>query len=325
MPAAVDTQTSQTCCAQFTHDVTLHAQGEPRTVLPQLEADPPTPDTAPSHPAVVVAPAQWRQIPGWVHSEVTGAMADGPGIRHGIFLAGCVLRCLYCHNPDTWKIHSGTPTTAAEVVDRIARDVSFLQRHGGVTISGGEPLVQPEFTAAILRGCKELQLHTALDTNGYLGHRIHDSVLEDIDLVLLDIKEWDPTAYRQLTGVDLQPTLEFARRLAQLQRPVYLRYVLVPGLTDHLDRIHHIAQFVADLGNIQRVEVLPFHKMGESKWAKLKTPYCLSETQPPTPELLQQVIAIFHQHGLITPGIPPQKTTLPPDSRPIPQLEIMEP
>jgi pyruvate formate lyase activating enzyme len=251
----------------------------------------------------VVAPEHWPLVTGSVHSETTGAMVDGPGIRHVIFLAGCMMRCAYCHNPDTWHVCNGKLTTAGEVVDTIARNASFLRRQGGVTISGGEPLVQAPFAAAILRGCKELGFHTALDTNGYFGHRMTDAMIQDTDLVLLDIKEWDPSDYRALTGVRLEPTLRFARTLAALERPVWLRYVLVPGLTDNLDHIRSLAEFASDLGNIHRVEVLPFHKMGESKWERLGLPYRLHDTQPPTPELLHVVRQTFADTGLYVPGL----------------------
>jgi pyruvate formate lyase activating enzyme len=248
------------------------------------------------HGAGVVRPA----IRGWVHSTETGGAVDGPGIRFVLFLAGCLMRCRYCHNPDTWHMHQGTPTTSREVLDEIAGYASFLKRaRGGVTLSGGEPLVQPDFTAAILRGCKEMGLHTALDTAGFLGLHADDYLLADVDLVLLDIKAFTEETYRDLTGVALAPTLAFAERLAGLNKPVWLRYVLVPGLTDRFDEIAGLAAFAAGLGNVERVDVLPFHKMGEFKWKMSGVPYTLTDTPPPSPELIEKTRDLFRGAGLV--------------------------
>lgn len=238
-------------------------------------------------------------VSGWVHSVETGGTVDGPGVRYVLFLAGCPLRCLYCHNPDTQHMHDGTRTLAAEVLDDIASTAGFLKRaHGGVTLSGGEPLVQPEFCAAILRGAKAMGLHTALDTSGFLGNHADDYLLADTDLVLLDIKSFDPATYRNLTGSPLRPTLEFAERLSLMRKPIWLRYVLVPGLTDDPAAIDGLADFAAGLEVVERVDVLPFHKMGEHKWAALRRPYALSDTQPPSAELVERVRAQFRATGL---------------------------
>jgi pyruvate formate lyase activating enzyme len=234
-------------------------------------------------------------IRGWMHSTEIGGAVDGPGIRYVLFLSGCMLRCQYCHNPDTWHMHQGKPTTSHEILRDISSYTKFLTR-GGVTISGGEPLVQPDFTHAILRGCKEMGLHTALDTAGFLGLHADDYLLADVDLVLLDIKAFSEQTYHALTGVALQPTLNFARRLAAMNKPVWLRYVLVPGLTDKFDEIEGLAAFARELGNVERVDVLPFHKMGEFKWAAAKTPYKLADTAPPSLELLDRVRSIFRGH-----------------------------
>jgi pyruvate formate lyase activating enzyme len=242
------------------------------------------------------------RVSGWVHSVETAGTVDGPGVRYVVFLAGCPLRCQYCHNPDTQHMHDGTPTTAADVVADIAATAGFLRHgHGGVTLSGGEPLVQPEFCAAILRGCKELGLHTALDTSGFLGAHADDYLLADVDLVLLDIKAFTEATYRKVTGAALRPTLEFAERLASIGKPVWLRYVLVPGLTDDIAEITALAEFAAGLGNVERVDVLPFHKMGELKWRDLGRPYRLGDTQPPSAELTDRVRGIFRAAGLAVP------------------------
>lgn len=240
-------------------------------------------------------------INGWVHSTETGGAVDGPGIRYVLFLAGCLMRCRYCHNPDSWHMHHGRPTTSREVLDDIAAYAKFLiHAKGGVTLSGGEPLVQPDFTHAILRGAKDMGLHTALDTAGYLGLHADDFLLADVDLVLLDIKAFSEKTYHGLTGVALKPTLDFAERLAGMGKPVWLRYVLVPGLTDKMREIAGLADFAARLGNVERVDVLPFHKLGEFKWAAEGFAYTLADTQPPTPELLERVRTVFRDRGLTT-------------------------
>ena len=238
-------------------------------------------------------------VQGWVHSVESGGTSDGPGIRYVLFLAGCPLRCLYCHNPDTRHMHDGTPASSADIVEEIGTYAEFLRRaKGGITISGGEPLVQPEFCAAILRGAKELGLHTALDTSGFLGNHADDYLLDDVDLVLLDIKAFRESTYRRLTGVPLRPTLEFAERLAAMGKPIWLRYVLVPGLTDDLAEIGDLAEFAAGLGVVERVDVLPFHNLGKFKWRELGLPYLLADTQPPSAELVEQVRDCFRARGL---------------------------
>lgn len=209
------------------------------------------------------------------------------------------MHCKYCHNPDTRILHTGTLRTADSILGEIAEYRRFLIRaRGGVTVSGGEPLVQPEFTEQILRGTKEMGLHTALDTAGYLGDRAPDSLLSETDLVLLDIKSILPDIYRNVTGVDIQPTLDFARRLSDLGTTMWVRFVLVPGLTDDPENVALLADFLLTLQTVQRVEILPFHKMGEHKWEALQMPYALSATNPPSAELVNQVFNVFQERSL---------------------------
>jgi pyruvate formate lyase activating enzyme len=237
---------------------------------------------------------------GYLHSIETGAAVDGPGVRCAVFLSGCNMHCLYCHNPDTWKLHDGTPVTLDEVLDKVRPYVPFLCHAGGVTLTGGEPLVQKDFAVAILRGCKALGLHTALDTQGYFGDRLSDEELECIDLFLLDIKLMQPEGYLHLTGAELQPTLDFAQRLAQRKKPVWLRYVLVPGYTDADEDVRRLAIFAQKLGNIERVDILPFHQLGQHKWQELGKPYALAGVQPPSDESVEKTRAIFREYGLNT-------------------------
>ncbi len=237
-------------------------------------------------------------ISGLVHSVESCGTVDGPGIRFIVFLAGCSLRCQYCHNPDTSFKRQGKERSADDVLEEISRYASFIRNAGGgVTISGGDPLFQPEFTRTLLRGCRQMGLHTCLDTSGHLGCNADDAMLDDVDLVLLDIKAWDPEQYRRVTGQPLQPTLDFAERLARRDTAVWLRYVLVPGLTDQLDDIAALARYAAGLGNVQRVDVLPFHQMGKFKWGELGLEYPLMELEPPAQELTDKVRNIFRTYG----------------------------
>jgi pyruvate formate lyase activating enzyme len=170
---------------------------------------------------------------GFLHSFTTGSTVDGPGVRVVAWTAGCQFRCLYCHNPDTWNMMNGMPVTLEHAIAELGKYRHGLKvMSGGFTLSGGEPLMQDRFAVRLFTAAKAMGIHTALDTNGHLGERLSDDELEQIDLVLLDIKTWDPDRHRELTGKDVGPTLDFARRLASRRRPIWLRYVLVPGLTD---------------------------------------------------------------------------------------------
>ena len=183
---------------------------------------------------------------GYAHSYETSSRYDGPGLRIVLFMSGCLLRCSYCHNPDTWHLKDGTYVSAAQVLDRLGKFAPALRSlDGGLTISGGEPMVQLAFTRRILAGAKQLGLHTAIETSGFLGDRADDKYLSLLDLVLLDIKSSDPETYRSVTGRDLAPTLRFAERLAAIGKPVWVRFTLVPGFTDDPANVEGIARFVA--------------------------------------------------------------------------------
>ena len=235
---------------------------------------------------------------GWVHSYETGSTVDGPGIRITLFMSGCLLRCLFCHNPDTWHLKDGTRVELAQAVRRLNDFAPMLRAMGGgLTISGGEPLVQTGFTGGMFAAAKRMGLHTALDTAGLLGARADDDYLANVDLVLLDIKSGNPATYRKITGKELAPTLRFAERLAAMNKPVWVRYVLVPGLSDAPDNIEKVARFIGPMKNVEWVEVLPFHQMGEFKWKSLGLEYQLAATEPPTPEQVRAALDIFHQAG----------------------------
>jgi pyruvate formate lyase activating enzyme len=236
---------------------------------------------------------------GFVHSFTTGSTVDGPGVRVVVWLTGCQFRCLYCHNPDTWKLKNGVPVTIERAKAQLAKYRHGLKMmKGGFTISGGEPLVQDRFVIKLFTVAQSMGIHTALDSNGYFGDRLTDEDLEKIDLVLLDIKEWDRERHLRLTGMEIGPVLDFARRLAAVKKPVWLRYVLVPGLTDKLEDIGHLADFTASLGIVERVDVLPFHQMGAFKWKQLGMDYILRDVEPPSKEIVDKVCDKFRTAGL---------------------------
>jgi pyruvate formate lyase activating enzyme len=235
---------------------------------------------------------------GYAHSYETSSRYDGPGLRVVLFLSGCLLRCKYCHNPDTWHLKDGTYVSAQHIIDRLGGFAPALRSlDGGLTISGGEPMVQLEFTRRIFAGAKQLKLHTAIETSGYLGDRADDDYLANLDLILLDIKSSDPAIYRKVTGRELAPTLKFAERLAAMGKPAWVRFTLVPGLTDDPANVEGIARFVAPMKNVQWVEVQPFHQMGDFKWKAMELDYELADTPPAPPALTKRVVEQFRAAG----------------------------
>jgi pyruvate formate lyase activating enzyme len=236
---------------------------------------------------------------GFLHSFTTGSTVDGPGVRVVAWTTGCPWRCLYCHNPDTWNMSNGIPVTIAKATEALRKYRYGLKvMSGGFTLSGGEPLMQDRFAVKLLAAARQMGIHTALDTNGYLGERLSDEDLQNVNLVLLDIKAWDPERHRRLTGMEVGPVLAFARRLAARKQPLWLRFVLVPGLTDAPEEIAHIARFAAGLGVVERVDVLPFHQMGQYKWQELGIPYELGDVEPPSIDEIERACAQFREAGL---------------------------
>jgi pyruvate formate lyase activating enzyme len=251
------------------------------------------------HPGDVEEVQAGDDVIGYVHSWEVGSTVDGPGLRFVAFLTGCPLRCLYCHNPDTWHKYNGHPVSVARSMRQIGNYGQVLKiSNGGITLSGGEPQLQRAFVTQIFRRCKEMGLHTCLDTSGRLGDRFTDDELMDIDLHLLDIKSGDPDVFQRVTRQPLQPTLDFARRLATLKRPMWIRFVLVPGFTDDHDNVEKVADICAGLESVERVEILRFHQMGRDKWRKLGLDYPLEAVGPPDPELTNRVRGQFRSHGL---------------------------
>lgn len=236
---------------------------------------------------------------GRIHSIETCGTVDGPGIRYILFTQGCPLRCKYCHNPDTWKMQDGKEADTDSLILDILKYKSFMQfSGGGLTISGGEPLLQPDFVKDLFMKCHENGVHTCLDTSGFVKLEIADPVLDYTDLVLLDIKSYNPLVFKDLTGVPVDQTLAFAKHLNERNIPVWIRYVLVPNLTDDEKDIDALAQFLTTLPNVKRIDILPFHKMGEFKWEQLGYDYALGDTEEPTQDLVLSAKAIFEKYNL---------------------------
>ena len=208
---------------------------------------------------------------------------DGPGIRYVIFMQGCPMRCLYCHNPDTWAVGRGTPMTAGELIGEVEKVREFL-KNGGITVSGGEPMLQQEFVTELFTQAKAHGFHTALDTSGILfdpeAPEKVEPLLDVTDLVLLDIKHIDSAEHKKLTGHDNYRILAFARYLRDRKIPVWIRHVVVPGITDDPEELRQLGHFLAELTNMKALDVLPYHTMGKVKYERLGMEYPLGDTPP---------------------------------------------
>ena len=237
---------------------------------------------------------------GFLHSFTTGSAVDGPGIRLVAWTTACMFRCRYCHNPDTWTLSNGIPVTLEKAIEEVRKYANGLKAmHGGFTLSGGEPLMQDRFASRLFEAVHGMGVHTAIETNGMFGDRLSDNELQNIDLVILDMKAFTRSQHELVTGgMHNEDVLEFCNRLAALKRPMWLRYVLVPGLTDIPEEMEAVADFGSSLGVVERVEILPFHQMGRYKWERLKLNYTLEGTEPPTNAQVATAIAIFREAGL---------------------------
>lgn len=237
---------------------------------------------------------------GSIHSWELVTAVDGPGTRMTVFMNGCPLRCLYCHNPDTFQMRDGKPIMIDELLKKIKRYRKiFKSTGGGLTISGGEVLMQRAFAENLLISAKSLGVHTCIDTSGYLGKTVSDEFLEYVDLVLLDVKSGDEETYKKVTGRELQPTIDFGDRLNALGKDVWVRFVAVPGYTDSYENVEKVADIVCRWPNaVKRVEVLPFHQMGTDKWQALGLDYELDDVKPPTKEETERIRNQFRARGL---------------------------
>ncbi|MCL2047788.1 MAG: pyruvate formate-lyase-activating protein [Defluviitaleaceae bacterium] len=235
-----------------------------------------------------------ESILGLIHSVYTGGMVDGPGIRTIIFLAGCSLRCLYCHNPDTWYRMRGNKKTVKEMLEEIKKYSAYYKfSGGGVTISGGEPTDQPYFLKELLKACRASGIHTVLDTSGFANTQAAEDILPYVSLLLLDIKSFDPKTYTKLTSSKIERPLSTLDMAQRLKIPTWVRFVLVPGVTDDMGEIRKMAAFLKGFDVVQKVEVLPFHKHGEYKWQDLGYEYALAGVEPPAEGVLREVQEVF--------------------------------
>lgn len=238
---------------------------------------------------------------GFVHSWDINTAVDGPGTRMTVFMSGCPLRCQYCQNPDTWKMRDGKPVYLKAMVDKVERyrDL-FAATGGGITFSGGEAMMQPTFVSRVFRAAKRMGVHTCLDTSGFLGANYTDAMVDDIDLCLLDVKAGDEETYREVTGGTLAPTIEFGRRLSKAGKRIWVRFVLVPGLTDAEENVERVARICEGFGDaVEHIDVLGFHQLGRPKWHEMRIPYPLEHQQGPSPALRQRVVEQFRSHGFV--------------------------
>lgn len=232
------------------------------------------------------------QSTGRVHSFETLGALDGPGIRTVVFLSGCPMRCAYCHNPDTWQADGGTQMTAQEVYQRIARYRPYFKENGGVTLSGGEPLMQADFAAEIFLLCRADGIHTALDTSGALCTDGVERLLTLTDLVILDVKHTDPGAFYKLTGYPMEHLLSFIQLCKEMQKRLWLRQVIVPGVTDGEKNIRALRQLAQQCG-AEKTELLPYHTHGVHKWEKLGLTYPLANAALPDEQLMENLNRIL--------------------------------
>lgn len=241
------------------------------------------------------------EMVGRVHSFESFGTVDGPGTRFVVFLQGCLFRCKYCHNRDTWDLDGGDLYTVTDMVEKILPFARFMDASGGgVTVTGGEPVLQAPYVALLFEKLQQHGIHTCLDTNGYVGvysEEVHQ-MIEHTDLVMLDIKHIDDHKHHLLVGVSNQRTLRFARHLADIGKKTRARYVVVPGYSDDPADVHALAQFLAPMENIEHVELLPYHNLGTHKWKAMGLEYPLEGLQPPSKESMDEIEGIFRSYGL---------------------------
>lgn len=240
------------------------------------------------------------EILGRIHSFESFGTVDGPGIRYVVFMQGCPLQCKYCHNRDTWNTQGGTEYSVDDIISRINRCKTYIEAsNGGVTISGGEPLLQVKFLIQLFKKLKEMHIHTALDTAGSL--KINEDIeelLKYTDLVILDIKHIDDEKCKKLTSVSNKNNLDFARYLSEHNIPMWIRQVLVPGYTDDEQDLKKLKEFIISLKTVNKVEILPYHDLGKFKWEELGLDYPLKDVKIPTDEEVRkakEILGIYNE------------------------------
>lgn len=236
---------------------------------------------------------------GYIHSTESMGTVDGPGIRFVIFTQGCPLRCQYCHNPDTWKLKQGKKVKTEELMKKIKKIKPYIDRSGGgITISGGEPTMQLNFTLELLKAAKKEGLHTALDTSGFVAENKFKKLLPYLDLVLLDIKTMDDIKHQKLTGVSNQKTLKLLKLLEKEKQSYWIRQVIVPGITDNLTEMKEFAEFLQEKKYLEKIELLPYHELGKHKWENLGLEYKLAAVDPPSEKKMAELNAVFKNYKI---------------------------
>jgi len=231
------------------------------------------------------------KITGRIHSFESCGAVDGPGLRFVIFMQGCPLRCVYCHNPDSWNYSEGKEYSVEKIFKEVLKYRSYIERSGGgVTVSGGEPLIQPQFVTELFKLCKAENIHTALDTSGTVLPEKTGELYRYCDLVLLDVKSADIEMYKTITGADQSPVISTLEYLRDKQNRVWIRHVLVPGYTASEKSLHSLGKLLSRFDNIELVEILPFHNIGEYKWHELGEKYKLSRLAPPTEKEIKKAV-----------------------------------
>lgn len=240
---------------------------------------------------------------GNIHSIETFGTVDGPGIRYVVFTQGCLLRCQYCHNADTWEIGTGKEMTVSEIIEDLKSYLPFIEASGGgITVSGGEPLLQIPFLIQLFKECKKHGIHTTIDSSGgcySLSEQFQthfNELLKYTDLILLDIKHIDRKKHKTLTGMGNDHILQMAKKLSEINFPVWIRHVLVPTLTDHEADLHELGKFIGTLKNVQKVEILPYHQLGVYKWEALGLDYSLKEISPPSEQDVEKAYSILTKY-----------------------------
>lgn len=236
---------------------------------------------------------------GKIHSVFSGGTVDGPGIRFVVFMQGCPLRCKYCHNPDSWLLSDGEEKSVESLTAEIVKYKNYYGAKGGLTVSGGEPLLQIEFVTNLLKSVKQQGINTAVDTSGFTFNfeneevvKLHEELDKYVDLYLLDIKHISDEKHKELTGVSNKNTLAYAKWLSGRGKRIWIRHVLVPNLTDNDSDLQELSNFIKTL-NVEKVEVLPYHTMGEVKYQKLGLDYPLKGVNPPTKERVENAKSIL--------------------------------
>lgn len=241
-----------------------------------------------------------NELKGYVHSLESFGSVDGPGVRYIIFLSGCAMRCQFCHNADTWNMQVGTPYTAEELLKKAVKYRSYWGKEGGITVSGGEPLLQIDFLTELFEKAKEIGIHTTLDTSGNPFTRKEpffgkfQKLMEYTDLVMLDIKHIDEKQHIRLTGQTNQNILDMAKYLDEIKKPVWIRHVLVPERSDYDEYLIRLDAFIRSLHNVEKVEVLPYHTLGAYKWKELGLKYELEGIEAPAPQRIQNANRLLH-------------------------------